>query len=103
MGDPWFGTVGPGAERRGGGGGPRSERDPRGALPVPADALYGIQTERARQNFPISHLQPLAPFVDAVVWIKQAAALVHKQTGRLDPKLADAIVRAADEIGRAHV
>src|SRR5207302_1569461 len=71
---------------------------PLGELPVPADALYGIQTERARQNFPISHLQPLAPFVDAVVWIKKAAALVHKQTGRLDPKLADAIVRAADEV-----
>jgi len=79
-------------------GATRIERDPLGELPVPADALYGIQTERARQNFPISHLQPLAPFVDAVVWIKQAAALVHKQTGRLDPKLADAIVRAADEV-----
>ncbi len=79
-------------------GATRIERDPLGELPVPADALYGIQTERARQNFPISHLQPLAPFVDAVVWIKKAAGLVHKQTGRLDPKLADAIVRAADEV-----
>src|SRR5213076_1839960 len=79
-------------------GATRIERDPLGELPVPADALYGIQTERARQNFPISHLQPLAPFVDAGVWIKKAAALVHKQTGRLDPKLADAIVRAADEV-----
>ena len=76
----------------------RIERDSLGELPVPADALYGIQTERARQNFPISQLLPLAPFVNAVVWIKQAAAVTHKQTGRLDPKLADAIVRAADEI-----
>src|SRR5690349_3405863 len=76
----------------------RLEQDPLGELPVPADALYGIQTERARQNFPISHLQPLAPFVDAVVWIKKAAAIVHKQTGRLDTKLADAIARAADEV-----
>ena len=76
----------------------RIERDPLGELPVPADALYGIQTERARQNFPISQLLPLAPFVHAVVWIKKAAALTHKQTGRLDPKLADAIVRAADEV-----
>ena len=79
-------------------GATRIERDPLGELPVPADALYGIQTERARQNFPISHVLPLAPFVDAVVRIKKAAALTHKQTGRLDPKLADAIVRAADEI-----
>ena len=76
----------------------RIERDPLGELPVPADALYGIQTERARHNFPISHLAPLAPFVDAVIWIKKAAALTHKETGRLDAKLADAIVRAADEV-----
>src|SRR5207302_7797086 len=76
----------------------RIERDPLGELPVPADALYGIQTERARRNFPISHLAPLAPFVDAVIRIKKAAALTHKETGRLDPKLADAIVKAADEV-----
>ena len=76
----------------------RVERDSLGELPVPADALYGIQTERARRNFPISQLRPLAAFVDAVVRIKKAAALTHKETGRLDPKLADAIVRAADEV-----
>src|SRR5881398_3995645 len=76
----------------------RIERDPLGELPVPADALYGIQTERARHNFPISQLAPLAPFVDAVIHIKKAAALTHRETRRLDPKLADAIVRAADEI-----
>ncbi len=76
----------------------RIERDPLGELPVPADALYGIQTERARHNFPISQLAPLAPFVDAVIRIKKAAALTHKETKRLDAKLADAIVRAADEV-----
>ena len=76
----------------------RVERDSLGELPVPADALYGIQTERARRNFPISHLRPLPAFVDAVVRIKKAAALTHKETRRLDPKLADAIVRAADEV-----
>jgi len=76
----------------------RIERDPLGELAVPAEALYGIQTERARRNFPISHLAPLAPFVDAVIRIKKAAALTHKETARLDPKFADAIVRAADEV-----
>jgi len=76
----------------------RMERDPLGELPVPADALYGVQTERARQNFPISGLAPQPVFVDAVVWIKKAAALTHRETGRLDAKLADAIVRAADEV-----
>jgi aspartate ammonia-lyase len=76
----------------------RMERDPLGPLEVPADALYGVQTERARRNFPISGLRPLEPFVIAQVWIKKAAALTHTETGRLDPQLADAIVRAADEI-----
>jgi len=85
-------------ERTDGTGATRIERDPLGELPVPVGALYGIQTERARRNFPISHLAPLAPFVDAVVRIKKAAALTHKETRRLDPALADAIVRAADEV-----
>jgi aspartate ammonia-lyase len=60
--------------------------------------LYGVQTLRAVQNFAISGLLPLASFVDAVVRIKRAAALTHKDTGRLDPRLADAIVSAADEV-----
>jgi aspartate ammonia-lyase len=76
----------------------RLEKDPLGELPVPADALYGIQTLRAQQNFPISGLRPLPAFVDAVIWIKRSAALAHKRTGRLDPRLADAIVTAADEV-----
>ena len=76
----------------------RIEKDPLGELPVPAEALYGIQTQRAVANFPISGLRPLPIFVDAVVWIKRSAALVHKQTGRLEARLADAIVQAADEV-----
>jgi len=76
----------------------RLERDPLGELPVPTWALYGVQTERARQNFPISGLKPLPGFVDAMVWIKKAAALTHQETGRLEARLADAIVRAADEV-----
>jgi hypothetical protein len=76
----------------------RMEKDPLGELPVPADALYGVQTVRARQNFPISGLPPLPAFVEAVVRIKRAAALTHRQTGRLEARLADAIVQAADEV-----
>jgi aspartate ammonia-lyase len=76
----------------------RTERDPLGEKAVPSDALYGIQTLRAAENFPISGLRPLPAFVDAVVWIKRSAALTHKETGRLDARLADAIVRAADEV-----
>src|SRR5919199_1023755 len=73
----------------------RVEKDPLGELAVPADALYGVQTMRALQNFPISGLRPLEPFVLAQVWLKKAAALTHKETGRLDARLADAIVAAA--------
>ena len=76
----------------------RTEKDPLGPKQVPADAMYGVQTMRARENFPISGLRPLWPFVVAQVWIKKAAALTHKETGRLDARLADAIVRAADEV-----
>jgi len=81
----------------------RIEKDPLGELPVPATALYGVQTVRAMQNFPISGLLPLEPFVIAQVWIKKAAAMTHKETGRLDAVRADAIIAAADEVlGGAH-
>ncbi len=76
----------------------RTEKDPLGSREVPADALYGVQTVRARENFPISGLAPLWPFVLAQVWIKKAAALTHKETGRIDARLADAIIKAADEV-----
>jgi len=75
----------------------RTEKDPLGPLPVPSDALYGVQTVRAVQNFPISGLRPLWPLMRSQIWIKKAAALTHKETGRLDARSADAIVRAADE------
>ena len=76
----------------------RTEKDPLGEKQVPADALFGIQTLRARENFPISGIRPLPAFVTATVWIKRSAALTHRVTGRLDAKLADAIVKAADEV-----
>jgi aspartate ammonia-lyase len=76
----------------------RTEKDPLGEKQVPQDALYGIQTLRAAENFAISGLPPLPAFVDAVVMIKRCAASVHRQTGRLDAAFADAIIRAADEV-----
>ncbi len=76
----------------------RIEKDPLGEKAVPTEALYGIQTLRALENFPISGLRPLPAFVDGVIWIKRSAALTHKETGRLEARLADAIVQAADEV-----
>jgi aspartate ammonia-lyase len=76
----------------------RIEKDPLGEREVPASALYGVQTVRAMENFPISGMRPLWPFVQSQVWIKKAAALTHKETGRLEARLADAIIQAADEV-----
>ncbi|HVZ48096.1 MAG TPA: aspartate ammonia-lyase [Gemmatimonadaceae bacterium] len=76
----------------------RTERDPLGPVEVPVGALYGAQTQRAVENFPISGATMAPDFVRAVVLIKRAAALTHRGTGRLDARRADAIVRAADEV-----
>src|SRR5438128_2016842 len=99
MGDSWLETDGVRSERTEAMSATRIERDPLGELPVPAEALYGVQTERARHNFPISHLAPLAPFVDSVIRIKQAAAITHRRTGTLEPRVADDIVKP----GRPHL
>jgi aspartate ammonia-lyase len=76
----------------------RVERDPLGEHAVPDDAYYGIQTVRAVENFPISGLRAAAPLVTATVFIKKAAAQANVSLGRLDRRLGDAIVQAADEI-----
>jgi aspartate ammonia-lyase len=76
----------------------RTERDPLGEFPVPADAYYGIQTARAVANFPISGLRAPADLVIATVLIKKAAAQANESLGRLDRRVADAIVRAADDV-----
>ncbi len=76
----------------------RIERDPLGELPVPTDAYYGFQTRRAILNFPISGLRAPADLVAATVLIKKAAAETNVALGRLDRRVGDAIVRAADEV-----
>lgn len=76
----------------------RLERDPLGELRVPADVYYGVQTQRALENFPISGLTAPAPLVTATVLIKRAAARANAALGRLDRPIADAIIQAADEV-----
>ena len=76
----------------------RTERDPLGEFSVPADAYYGIQTARAVANFPISGLRAPTDLVVAAVLVKKAAAQANAALGRLDAAIADAIVRAADEV-----
>lgn len=76
----------------------RTERDTMGEMQVPADALYGASTARAVENFPIAN-RPLPPAViHAFGHLKAACAQANKDLGKLDGKLADAIIAAADEV-----
>ncbi len=76
----------------------RVERDSLGEVRVPEGALYGAQTQRAVQNFPVSGLKPWRAFIWSMALVKRAAADVHKDLGLLDPKIAQAIAQAAAEI-----
>lgn len=76
----------------------RLERDSLGQRALPADAYYGIQTDRAVENFPISGLKPKPAYIDATVQIKKAAATVNSALKHLDAALANAIAAACDEI-----
>jgi len=76
----------------------RIEKDSLGELQVPADALYGVQTQRAVLNFPVSGLKPWRAFIWGMANIKRAAAEVHRDLGLLDPERAGAIVQAAQEV-----
>jgi aspartate ammonia-lyase len=78
--------------------GTRTERDPLGEVDVPADAYFGVQTQRAIRNFPISGRRPDVALVRAAVQVKKAAARANRDTGRLPEPLAGAIIAAADEI-----
>ena len=78
----------------------RTETDSLGEVRVPADALWGPQTQRAIDNFPVSG-QPLPPaFIAAVAQVKKAAAEANTSLGLLDNARRDAIVAACDEILR---
>jgi fumarate hydratase class II len=78
--------------------GTRSEKDSFGPIDVPADRLWGAQTERSRRFFRISgERMPLA-VVHALALVKRSAARVNASLGLLDAKKAEAIARAADEV-----
>ncbi|MCL5946945.1 MAG: class II fumarate hydratase [Chloroflexi bacterium] len=76
----------------------RVERDSMGELPVPAGAYYGASTMRAVRNFPISDLRFPRTFIYAIGLIKKHAAAVNAMLGLLDPKIAEAIGQAAEEV-----
>ena len=76
----------------------RIEKDSLGTREIPDEVYYGIQTDRAIQNFPISGLRAHPRFVDAFLYVKKAAALVNHRSGDLPESHAQAIVSACDEI-----
>ena len=76
----------------------RIESDSLGDLQVPMEALYGVQTQRAVENFPVSGLRPWRAFIWSMAMIKRAAAEVHDDLGMLDEKDAAAIAQAAQEV-----
>ena len=76
----------------------RTERDSMGELQVPANALYGAQTQRAVNNFPISGLPMPRGFIRALGLVKIACAKANEKLGLLDKKFADVICSAANDV-----
>ena len=82
----------------------RSEHDSVGERSVPKDVYYGVQSLRAAENFPITGLAVHPEQINSIAEIKKASAITNLEIGLLDKRVADAIVRACDEIaaGRLH-
>jgi len=76
----------------------RIERDTLGEVAVPESALWGAQTQRAVENYPISGLREHPTFIRAFILLKKAAARANREVGTLDDALSDAIVRACDDL-----
>ncbi len=76
----------------------RTERDTFGPIAVPADRLWGAQTQRSLQNFDISGERQPREIIHALAQVKRASARVNQALGLLDARKTDAIVAAADEV-----
>jgi len=76
----------------------RIEKDTLGEVRVPAHALYGAQTQRAVENYPISGLREHPTFIRAFILLKKAAALANEELGAIQHELAAAVVSACEEI-----
>jgi fumarate hydratase, class II len=77
---------------------PRIEKDTFGDIAVPGERLWGAQTERSLHHFDISTEKMAPELIRALALVKRSAAVVNRGLGTLDPKKADAIVAAADEV-----
>jgi len=76
----------------------RSEKDSLGTREIPANVYYGIQTVRAVENYPISGMRAHPTLIRAFGMVKEAAAEANRKLGLVEKKIADAIIRAAQEV-----
>ncbi len=76
----------------------RIEKDTMGEMEVPKDAYWAAQTQRSIQNFKIGEEKMPYEITRGFSYLKKAVALVNKDLGKLDPKIADAIAEAADDM-----
>ncbi len=76
----------------------RTEKDSIGLKEIPADVYYGVQTARAVENFPISGMRARPALIRAIAMTKRAAAEANKELGLVEPRVADAIIAAAQEV-----
>ncbi len=76
----------------------RTEKDTLGPVQVPDEALYGAQTQRAVENYPISGLREHPLFIRSFIYLKKAAALANSELGTMDEKTASAIAAACDDV-----
>src|SRR5256714_484826 len=76
----------------------RIEKDSIGPKEIPANVYYGVQTARAVENYPISGMRAHPTLIRAIAMIKRAAAEANKELGLIDPKVAEAIINAAQEV-----
>ena len=81
----------------------RYEEDSLGRMQIPENALYGAQTARAIDNFPVSGIPLSAPLIRALGLIKKHAAQTNRSLGLLDEETAEAISRAATEVIEGHL
>jgi aspartate ammonia-lyase len=76
----------------------RVEKDSIGILNIPGNIYYGVQTQRAVNNFPISGLKAQPVFLESYIYIKKAAAITNSSLGLLDKRKSNSIIKACNEI-----
>ena len=76
----------------------RKEFDSIGPINVPADKYWGASTQRSKKYFDIGEIQVRPELIKSIAIIKKSAAIVHKKSGQINPKIANAIIKASNEV-----